>query len=686
MKTLPTTLSLEATEPAVIKAGETDGDGKQHQPTFAVDVYTGGAVTVNGWDLPVVLDLEQMKFGRSLIANLDHDSTKRVGHVTAHQITDNKLVMSGVASAASESRREVVESASGGFPFQASIEANPDRVVEVAAGETVSVNGQDITGPFYRVNATTKGFAFLSHGADDNTAVTIAATAAHTRESNNVKPEVKAWVIEMGLDPSELNADQIAKIEADYAGRQQPKPTKPTSFEAIKAEATRKKKISDLATERCEDRYPDEVEAILAAADEAIKTKQSFEEFRYELMLADAPNGHIVRSKVDSGLSDAVIEAAICQAGGMKADRLDAHFPDQVQQAAHDRFKGGIGLNQVFFEAARAVNHSIGYERRVTPDILRAAFQGNSSGRSIQANQGYSTMDISTILSNVANKFLRDAWNYVEQSWSLISTIRPVNDFKEITTTSLTADLTFRELGAGGTIEHGTAGEEVYANKADTYARMFAITRTDFINDDLGALTAVPRKLGRGGALKLNNLFWTAFMDNATFFSSANGNLLEGTPASDLSRDGLNAAETAFDAQTDPEGEPLGSEAAILLVPSSLYNTALELMGAVTLAGQGADAAPVPNANVYAGRYRVVKSRYLENASYTGNSATAWYLLADPMDLPVIEVAALNGQVTPTVDSADADFNTLGVQMRGYSDVGVRKQEYRGGNKSTGAA
>jgi hypothetical protein len=30
---------------------------------------------------------------------------------------------------------------------------------------------------------------------------------------------------------------------------------------------------------------------------------------------------------------------------------------------------------------------------------------------------------------------------------------------------------------------------------------MTSVTRTDLINDDLGALTAVPQRIGRGGAL-----------------------------------------------------------------------------------------------------------------------------------------------------------------------------------------
>jgi hypothetical protein len=39
----------------------------------------------------------------------------------------------------------------------------------------------------------------------------------------------------------------------------------------------------------------------------------------------------------------------------------------------------------------------------------------------------------------------------------------------------------------------------------------------------------------------------------------------------------------------------------------------------------------------------------------------------------------------PTVESADADFNQLGVQFRGYYDFGVALQEFRGGVRSAGS-
>ena len=92
------------------------------------------------------------------------------------------------------------------------------------------------------------------------------------------------------------------------------------------------------------------------------------------------------------------------------------------------------------------------------------------------------------------------------------------------------------------------------------------------------------------------------------------------------------------------------------------------------------------DANIFSGRYRPVKSVFLNDSTISGYSATAWYLLRDPSAAAGIVVSFLNGQESPTVDSADADFNTLGIQFRGYHDFGCDLAEYLCGVKSKGAA
>jgi hypothetical protein len=135
-------------------------------------------LSIAGWSLPVVVDLADLREGKVLVANLDHDPTKRVGNFTV-QNDGKSLVANGTATAETAARDEVINSAKNGYQWQASLEVNPITVEEITAGKPVNVNGQSFTGPLYVTRTgILKGFAFVSHGADDNTSVSVAAKGA----------------------------------------------------------------------------------------------------------------------------------------------------------------------------------------------------------------------------------------------------------------------------------------------------------------------------------------------------------------------------------------------------------------------------------------------------------------------------------------------------------------------------
>jgi len=89
-------------------------------------------------------------------------------------------------------------------------------------------------------------------------------------------------------------------------------------------------------------------------------------------------------------------------------------------------------------------------------------------------------------------------------------------------------------------------------------------------------------------------------------------------------------------------------------------------------------------ANPHQGKFAVQVSRYPLQSPVPGFSSKAWYMLASPADLPAIEAVFLNGQDSPIIESAQADFDTLGVVMRGYFDFGVGLQESRAGAQGGG--
>lgn len=678
--------------PVTIHAAESEGE-KKSPPKFTAEFYTGGALEIDGWDLPVVVDLAGLKNGNVLVANLDHDRTKRVGNFAV--ANDGKsLVANGTASARTSARDEVVGSAEDGYQWQASLEVNPHKVEEVKAGKTVEVNGQSFQGPLYVTRSgTLKGFAFVSHGADDNTTASIAARAASHKEKT-MKPEVKAWIEAMlpSVDLESLSAEEVANLEANYAGQNGKKKTVAATssnpFEQRRIEAKRREEIRDIADRYIEQRKSDiqEISAIEKMHDHAIEAGMSVQDFKLELYESGMPVARPIHaSPKNLGLTDRILEAALCQAG--RLPNIEEKFTDQELQAAHTRFRGGIGLNQFILLCAEANGYRGDSASKVTIEAQRAAFRMMQPGRGIMAAGGFSTIDIANITGAVANKFVMDGWNSVDQTCLKVAQIQNVSNFQTRTTVSLTDSVRYEQVGNDGEIKHGTLDELTYTVQADTYAKMLAITRKDIINDDLGALTTVPRKLGNGAIKLLNHIFWTEFLSgvSTSFFASGNANI--NTAVADMTVGGLDATETIFMNQTNPDGTPLGVMPEILLVPTALKNKALTLMGSMlNAAAITSYGAATGNANPFEGRFTVLSSPYISNSSYTGYTSVGWWMLANPSVLPVIAIAALNGKVEPTVETADADFNVLGIQMRGYSDVGVNFQEYRGGVYADGGS
>lgn len=623
-----------AAEGADAAAPEQAGGSKLK--SFSMVAYTGGPMDV-GFGGSVVVDLEGMKVTRKARPILhQHDPSAVVGHTTAVDVVQAEdgahLRVAGVISGAGQVAREIVEAAGNGFPWQASIGARVGKWEFVKEGDTAQANGRVWDGPVYIARGSSLSeVSFVALGADDATSASIAASAAINQEEaimpeNTEKPAAQVAA-----------ADVVAELRA-----------------AAAAESAR---IADIR-KRCAGNGDIEAKAIAEGWD---ADRAELEVLRASRPVVGAPAAHIKASDMNAE----VLTAAICKTG--KLSTVEREFDDRTLEAADRAFPRGIGLQEVLLEAAAMNGRSARSVKGDTRGVLEAAF---------------STVTLPGVLSNVANKYLHASYSAVEQAWRLIAFTRSVSDFKANPSYRLAPNAAFPEV-TNGILSMGSLGEDSYTNQARTYGQMFVINRQDIINDDLGALTQVPSQLGRAAGLRLNEVFWASFMDNATFFTAGRKNYAAGATTA-LSVDSLSQAEQLFMDQTDSNGKPIGVMPKVLVVPTALSARAAVLMSSAELR-------PVSTAkdvvgNPHQGKFSVATSAYLGNSSITGNSSSAWYLCAAPADLPVMEVAFLNGQESPTVETAQADFDHLGIQMRGYFDFGVTKLEYRGGVKMLGTA
>ena len=649
----PTSLCLTATARIDVEAA---GDGAGNAlPRFQMVAYTGGPMRIAGWKHLVIIDLAGLSIpAQSRPIRFGHDPLSGVGHTDAIRIEQGQLLATGVVSRDTAAAREVVTSSKNGFPWQASVGASVDEFEFVKQHQQVTVNGRQYNGPLNVVRKSTLGeISFVDLGADGATSASVAAIG---------NPEAGAETV---IDNEPAATDAGAPVPA-------PSAMPPTNGTAANP-------VQELRTQAAAE--VDRIAAIRRICagknaqleSRAIRDGWDAQRAELEVLRTTRPAAPAVHAP-DNSVNAHVLEAACLLTA--KAAHVEEAYDEQTLELASRRFRGGIGLQELLLEAAWA-NGYTGRNFRDSRSVLRFAF-----ARGIEA--AFSTIDIGGILSNVANKFLLEGFFSVERTWRNVCAVRNVSDFKTVTSYRLIGKDQYELVAPGGELKHGTLGNEQYTNKADTYGLVLSIDRRDMINDDLGAITTVPRKLGRGSGLKINDVFWTIFLNNAAFFTAGNKNYITGA-ATALSIDGLTTGEVTFMDQTDGDGKPIGIMPVLLLVPTALSAIGSQLFKSLELRDTTAST-KFPVANPHQGKFRVEVSRYLGNTQYTGNSTKAWYLLAEPTDLPVIEVAFLNGQESPTIETADADFNVLGVQMRGYHDFGVALQDPRGGVKSKGEA
>jgi HK97 family phage prohead protease len=593
-----------------------DGEAAASPRRFTIEAYTGSPIR-QGWSRePVVIDLAGMQTKQRIPIVLGHDYGlgSILGQTDSVRVEGSKLIVEGEIMADTDTARQVLALAERGYAWQASVGADVRRHQKVDADAVATANGQTHMGPVRIVKASAlREVSFVTLGADAETSVAIAAEEAVEEET-------------MAADATTKPTDEVVSTPAVAA----------TAEVAVEPVTTPAADVGELL-------------ATFKALDEKVKNMEKLQAARDE-----RPASPAVHVTTYAPPSAEVIEASFALQGNLPG--VEKKYDAQVLEAAN-KARRDLSLGEVLLQAAVAG----GYDgpRRLSAATLRPVLQA-----------AWSTHSIADILSSTVNKFLLAGFDSVENAWRSISSVRSVNDFKTVTQYRLNGGFVFQEVQNGGELKHAAASDEKRTISADTYGIMTSVTRTDLINDDLGALTAVPQRIGRGGALKLNSVFWTAFLDDSAFFTTAKGN--KKTSATALGLAGLKEALALYRKLTDPDGNPIAVQPRVLLVPVDLEVTAAELMNSVQISS-GATGGQ-PSTNVFAGRYEVVSSTYLTNAA-------DYYLLASPADLPVMEVAFLNGVQSPVVETAEADFNLLGVQMRGYFDFGVAKAEDKAGVK-----
>lgn len=674
--------------PVTLKAADEGTDGPV---TFEALAYSGGVMSRHTLTpkLPhdIVVNLEGQSLARKALANLSHDTKKRVGHLTSYQNDKRQVMVAGALSAATAYRDEVLASHKTGYPWDVSQEVALSKIRLLKAGATETVNGQQFTGPLLIADKSEfQALAFVDRGADEGNAVNIAAAAA----GESTMKEFDTWLSANDFDPEAVTDKQRVKLEAQWKsekGGGTATVTKPSSLSKLAKEEREENDRQQTITALCHQAYKDHpqfIDQIAELGEVAIKDKQNPEQFELALLRATRHQVGVFKIRSRTEPAQEVYEAALCRAAGLP--KYEKQFSEQVLDAVdRDPQLRHFSLQQFLLRAACGNGYDgVPGERIHTGNlrrVLKYALPDEDGPHMLRGTQ-FSTINLPGVFGNVANKEIRAGFDEEDQTWREIADIKPSVDFKTVTSYRLTDSLEYEELPKGGEIKHGTLGEESYTRTLKTYAKMLGLDRQDIINDDLSAFDDLRRRLGRGAIRKFNSVFWAAFMNNASFFTTARLNFISGA-TTNLGTDGvgLGLGQAAFGALKSVDGKRIGGRASILLVPPEL-----EVIGDQLHTGGGANAQTVANTNTFRGKYRPVVVPFLSDTTITGNSTKKWYLLRDRTILAAMVASFLNGNQSPTVESTDADFNNLGILFRGFHDFAADQAEYLSGVAVKGEA
>ena len=124
----------------------------------------------------------------------------------------------------------------------------------------------------------------------------------------------------------------------------------------------------------------------------------------------------------------------------------------------------------------------------------------------------------------------------------------------------------------------------------------------------------------------------------------------------------------------DGDGNPIGLMPNTLLCSPTNYITARAIYQSDIITGAASKQ----------GRDNVMRGILNPNTSpYLQANGTAYWLYNSAF--PLVDVAFLGGRQAPVVETANVDFNQLGILMRCYFDYGASKGETKAALYSTGA-
>nr|DAO35231.1 MAG TPA: major capsid protein [Bacteriophage sp.] len=280
----------------------------------------------------------------------------------------------------------------------------------------------------------------------------------------------------------------------------------------------------------------------------------------------------------------------------------------------------------------------------------------------------HSSSDFGQILIDVAHKSLLKGWETAAENFDQFTSHGTLTDFRPAKRVGLGDFGYLPQVGEGEEYTYGTIGDEGASVALATYGQLFSITRQAILNDDMHLLTKIPEKMGQAARATIAKLVFALLTGNAIaqdgkkLFDASHKNSFDNA-ALDVTN--IDKAIQLMNGFVNARGEPLAIEPEFMLLPTSLYTRAKQILGSASV--EGADI----NSGIINPIRDVVPA--LKSARLQVADPKSWYLI----NKEAIEVSYLDGIDTPYIEQQNG-FTVDGVSTKVRIDAGVNVIDYRG--------
>lgn len=382
--------------------------------------------------------------------------------------------------------------------------------------------------------------------------------------------------------------------------------------------------------------------------DLSITAEQAKDKLLAKLGASTTPSATVAHY-VDNGniIGDSVKQALLARAG---IDKDQANMKDNAYT--------GMSLREL--ARASLTDRGVSVAGQNAMGVVGLAFTHSSS-------------DFGQILIDVAHKSLLKGWETAAENFDQFTTRGTLTDFRAAKRVGLGDFGYLPQVGEGEEYTYGTIGDEGASVALATYGQLFTITRQAILNDDMHLLTKIPEKMGQAARATIAKLVFALLTGNAVaqdgkkLFDASHKNSFDNA-ALDVTN--IDKAIQMMNGFVNARGEPLEIEPEFMLLPTSLYTRAKQILGSASV--EGADI----NSGIINPIRDVVPA--LKSARLQAADPKSWYLI----NKEAIEVAYLDGIDTPYMEQQNG-FTVDGVSTKVRIDAGVNVIDYRGVVKVT---